>query len=79
MLDFLWSPQNFDMIQKSEKENESKQKNQSSERRSRFVSHSGFCTQGGNRTRTPCSTGFWIQRVYQFRHLGVDLEPKKIG
>ena len=25
-------------------------------------------TRGGNRTHTPERTGFWIQRVYQFRH-----------
>ena len=36
-----------------------------------------FCTQGGNRTRTSLrDTGFWVQRVYQFRHLGVNSGAK---
>ena len=29
-----------------------------------------ICTLGGNRTHTSEETGFWIQRVYQFRHQG---------
>ena len=37
-------------------------------------------TLGGNRTRTPEGTGFWIQRVYQFRHQGiVELDGKNKG
>lgn len=36
-----------------------------------------LCTQGGNRTRTSLrDTGFWVQRVYQFRHLGVNSGAK---
>ena len=30
-----------------------------------------FCTSGRDRTGTPERTGFWIQRVYQFRHRGI--------
>ena len=40
-------------------------------------SRGDFCTQGGNRTRTSLrDTGFWVQRVYQFRHLGVNSGAK---
>ena len=33
--------------------------------------NTGFSTPGRNRTGTPERTGFWIQRVYQFRHRGI--------
>ena len=36
-----------------------------------LISAYPFCTLGGNRTPTPEGTGFWIQRVYQFRHQGI--------
>ena len=35
-----------------------------------FVTELLLSTPGGNRTPTPEGTGFWIQRVYQFRHRG---------
>ena len=30
--------------------------------------------EGENRTRTSEETGFWIRRVYQFRHPGKDVQ-----
>ena len=41
------------------------------------ILRSYFGTQGGTRTPTSEESGFWIRRVYQFRHLGILLKEEK--